>query len=86
MLMLICFGMASLIAQCTSKMVNVSQERCPCVCFDEVSTIAIKSNINRDDGNFVKTNTWIPLLRNINNIEIVLRNQRSHCKANMMSN
>ena len=45
-----------------------------------------KSNINRDDGKFVKTNTWTPLLRNINDLESALRNQRSHCKADMTSN
>ena len=46
-----------------------------------------KVNINRDDGNFVKTNTWTILLRNINNLESALkRNQRSHCKADMTSN
>ena len=45
-----------------------------------------KLNINRDDGNFVKTNTWTPLLRNINDFESALRNQRSQCKADMTSN
>ena len=45
-----------------------------------------KSNINQDDDNFVKTNTWTPLLRNINNLESALRNQRSHCEAGMTSN
>ena len=45
--------------------------------------LSSKSNINRDDGNFVKTNTWTPLLRNINNLESALRNKRSHCKADM---
>ena len=45
-----------------------------------------KLNINRDDGNFVKTNTWTTLLRNINDLESALRNQRSHCKADMTSN
>ena len=45
-----------------------------------------KSNINRDDGNLVKTNTWTPLLRNINDVESALRNQRSHCKVDMASN
>ena len=44
-----------------------------------------KLNINRDDGNFVKTNTWTPLLGNINDLESALRNQRSHCKADMTS-
>ena len=44
-----------------------------------------KSNINRDDGNFLKTNTWTLLLRNINNLESALRNQKSHCKADMTS-
>ena len=28
-----------------------------------------KSNINPDDGNLVKANTWTPLLRNINDLE-----------------
>ena len=45
-----------------------------------------KTNINRDDGNFVKTNAWILLLRNINDHESTLRNQRSHYKADMTSN
>ena len=45
-----------------------------------------KSSINRDDGNLVKTNRQTPFLRNINNLESAQRNQRSHCKANMMSN
>ena len=41
--------------------------------------------MKRDDGNFVKTNTWTLLLRNINDLESALRNQRSHCKADMTS-
>ena len=45
-----------------------------------------KLNVNRVDGSFVKTNTWTPLLRNINDLESVLRNQRNHCKADMTSN
>ena len=45
-----------------------------------------KLNINRDHGNFVKTNTWTLLLRNINDLESALRNQRSHCKVDMTSN
>ena len=45
-----------------------------------------KSNINRDGGNFVKPNTWAILLRNINDLERSLRNQRSRCKADMTSN
>ena len=45
-----------------------------------------KSNINREDGNFVKTNTLTPLLRNISDLESALRNQRSPCKADMTSN
>ena len=45
-----------------------------------------KSNINRDDGNAVKTNTWTPLLRDINDLESTLRNQRGNCKADMTSN
>ena len=36
-----------------------------------------KSNINSDDGNLVKTNTWTPFLGNINDHESALRNQRS---------
>ena len=44
-----------------------------------------KSNVNCDDGNFVKTNIWTPSLRNINDLESALRNQRSHCKAIMTS-
>ena len=45
-----------------------------------------KLNINRDDGNFVKTNTWTPLLRNINDLESVLCSQSCHCKAGISSN
>ena len=45
-----------------------------------------KSNIKHDDGNFDKTNRWTPLLRNINNLESALCNQRSHCKLDMTSN
>ena len=45
-----------------------------------------KSNINCDDGNAVKTNAWTPLLRDINDLESALRNQRGHCKADMTSN
>ena len=45
-----------------------------------------KLNINGDDGNFVKTNTWTPLLRNINDLESALRNQRNQYKADMTSN
>ena len=33
--------MASLIGQCTFKIFNVSQQRCPCICFDKVAIIAI---------------------------------------------
>ena len=42
-----------------------------------------KSNIIRDDGNFIKTNTWTPLLRNINDLESALHHQRCHCKVDM---
>ena len=31
-----------------------------------------KSNINHHEGNLVKTNTWTPLLKKINNIDIAL--------------
>ena len=52
----------------------------------DVSTVlCIKLNINCDDGNFLKTNTRTPLLRN-SNLESALRNQRSHCQADMTSN
>ena len=34
-----CFAMASLIAQGTSKIVNVSQQRCSCISFHEVTSI-----------------------------------------------
>ena len=37
----VCFAMASLIAKCTFKIVNVSQQKCPCICFDKVAIIAI---------------------------------------------
>ena len=37
----ICFAMASLIAQFTFKIVNVSQQRCPCICFEKVDIITI---------------------------------------------
>ena len=43
-------------------------------------------NINRDDGNFLKTNTRTPFLRNVNDLESALRNQRSQCKADTMLN
>ena len=36
--------------------------------------VSSKVNINSDDGNFVKTNAWTPLLRNINDLESALRN------------
>ena len=36
------------------------------------------TDINCDDGNLVKTNTWTTLLRNINNLERTSRNQRCH--------
>ena len=42
-----------------------------------------KSNINRDDENLVKRNTWTPLL---DDLESARRNQRSHCKADMTLN
>ena len=45
-----------------------------------------KLNTNSNDGNLVKTNTWNPLLRNISNLENKLWNQRSHYKADLMSN
>ena len=37
----ICFAMASLIAQFTFKIVNVSQQRFPCICFEKVAIITI---------------------------------------------
>ena len=45
-----------------------------------------KSNINRDDGNLVKTNIWRHLRRNIEDLESAVRSQRSHCSADMTSN
>ena len=45
-----------------------------------------KLNINHDDSNFVKTNTSTPFLRNINDLESALHNQRSYCKADMTLN
>ena len=42
-----------------------------------------KANIIRDNGNVVKTNTWAALLRDINDLQSVLQNRRSHCKANL---
>ena len=45
-----------------------------------------QSNVNRNDSNFVKTNTWAPLLRNINDLESARRIEKSHCKVNMTSN
>ena len=42
----ICFAMGSLIAQCTFKIVNVSQQRCPCICSDKVAIIAIYIRFN----------------------------------------
>ena len=37
----ICPAMASLVLQCNFKIVNVSQQRCPCICFHNVAIIAI---------------------------------------------
>ena len=37
----VCFAMASLITQCTFKIVNVSQQGCPCTYFDEVAIIGV---------------------------------------------
>lgn len=45
-----------------------------------------KLNTNSNDANLVKTNTWNPLLRDISNFEKELWNQRSHYKADLMSN
>ena len=45
-----------------------------------------KSNINRDDDNLVKANTWTLLLRDINDLESVLQKQRSHYKVDLTSN
>ena len=45
-----------------------------------------KSNISRYDDYLMKTNTWTHLLRNINDLESALRNQRTHCKAGMSPN
>ena len=44
-----------------------------------------KSDINHD-GNLVKTNTWALLLRNINDLESALWNQKSYYKADITSN
>ena len=40
-----------------------------------------KSHINSDDSNLVKTNTWTLLLRDINDLERALPNQKRHYKA-----
>ena len=40
-----------------------------------------KSHINYDDSNLVKTNTWTLLLRDINDLECALPNQKRHYKA-----
>ena len=37
----ICSAMASLVPQSTFQINNVSQQRCPCICFDKVTIIAI---------------------------------------------
>ena len=44
----ICFALASLIAQCTFKIINVSQQRCPCICFHEVAIVAIYIQFTTD--------------------------------------
>ena len=67
-------------ARCKSRKIRESLEIIRSKCNSS------KLNINRDDGNFVKTNTWTLLLRNINDLESALRNQKSHCKADMTSN
>ena len=55
----ICFSMASLIAQCTFKIVNVSQQRCSYICFNEVVIIAIYIRFNT--AAFWSLNfQWIP--------------------------
>ena len=41
----ICFAMASLIAQCAFKIVNVSRQRCPCICFDKVPSSRFTFNL-----------------------------------------
>ena len=45
-----------------------------------------KLNTNSNDANLVKINIWNPLLRDISNLENKLWNQRSHYKADLMSN
>ena len=45
-----------------------------------------KLNTNSNDANLVKINIWNPLLRDISNLEKELWNQRSHYKADLLSN
>ena len=42
-----------------------------------------KSNPNRDYRNPVETNTWTPLLRDIDSLLSALPNQRRHYEANL---
>ena len=59
-------------ARCKGRKIRESNEIKRSVCDSS------KSNINRDDSNFVKTNIWTPLLRNINDLESAMRNQSRH--------
>ena len=45
-----------------------------------------KLNTNSNDANLVKINIWNPLLRDISNLEKELWNQKSHYKADLMTN
>ena len=58
--------MASLIAQCTFKIVNVSQQRCPGVCFDKVAIIATLSEFLRQKvSHLLNKNLYIKFQGNL---------------------
>ena len=40
-------------------------------------------NLDYNDGDFVKTNSQTPLLKDIINLENGLRNPRAHCKTDV---
>ena len=74
-------NLKSILCQNKSKVIpnsyqGVYELNCSCNAeyIGEAKKIEYKLNINRDDGNFVKTNTWVPLLRNINDLESALHN------------
>ena len=70
----------SIDARCKSRKIRESLE------FKRLKCDRSKTNINRGDGNLMKTNKFTPFPRNIKDLESALRNQINHYKGDVSSN